>query len=230
MTPRKTFTLKYNNFKVRKLTTVFENILRHFARLIFLTKFSDYSFTNSFGSPGHYSHFSSISQIRFLCVRCHNLSCYSRKAAEMYYLQRLCFLFGSFTASENQSALTVKAKPETKVDCNLKDLGREWGFSHRVFWDIPSQCVTADCLFRSFQNFSFFWSSSMAIFNRIISSLLLLIYFSSSAYGFIEGLYCGTENCYDGNVVHLSFLFFRNKKLCHRVPYQLYYLVHADQG
>lgn len=123
-------------------------------------------------------------------------------------------------------------KPKLTVNQgdSLKDLGREWRFSHRVFWDIPRQCVTADCLLRSFQNFSFFWSSSMAIFNRIISSLLLLIYFSSSAYGFIEGLYCGTENCYDGNVVHLSFLFFRNKKLCHRFPYQLYYLVHADQG
>ena len=67
----------------------------------------------------------------------------------------------------------------------------------------------------------------MAIFNRIISSLILLTYFSSSAYGFIEGLYCGTENCYDGKVLHLSFLFFRNKKLYHIVSLSVSYLVHV---
>lgn len=37
----------------------------------------------------------------------------------------------------------------------------------------------------------------MAIFQRLIPFLLLLMFFSSSVYGFIESLYCGTENCYD---------------------------------
>lgn len=32
---------------------------------------------------------------------------------------------------------------------------------------------------------------------HIVSCFLLLIFFTTSAYGFIEGLYCGTENCYD---------------------------------
>ena len=70
----------------------------------------------------------------------------------------------------------------------------------------------------------------MAILNRIISSLLLLIFFSSSAYGFIEGLYCGTENCYDGKVLHSSFLFFRNMKLYNINLISFLDLVHADQG
>ena len=41
-----------------------------------------------------------------------------------------------------------------------------------------------------------------------ILCFLALIFFSSSVYGFIEGLYCGTENCYDGKKVSLLFYMF----------------------
>ncbi|CAH3030973.1 unnamed protein product [Pocillopora meandrina] len=37
----------------------------------------------------------------------------------------------------------------------------------------------------------------MTTFKVLVPCIFLLIYFTSSAYGFIEGLYCGTENCYD---------------------------------
>lgn len=33
---------------------------------------------------------------------------------------------------------------------------------------------------------------------KILSLLLIFFYFSPSVYGFLEGLYCGEENCYDG--------------------------------
>lgn len=37
----------------------------------------------------------------------------------------------------------------------------------------------------------------MVTFKHLFPCIFLLIYVTSSAYGFIEGLYCGTENCYD---------------------------------
>ena len=47
----------------------------------------------------------------------------------------------------------------------------------------------------------------MATFKVLVPCIVLLIYFTSSAYGFIEGLYCGTENCYDGmNLFWLNLL------------------------
>lgn len=46
----------------------------------------------------------------------------------------------------------------------------------------------------------------MLIRRLIFACFLPLILFNSSVYGFIEGLYCGTENCYDGKKVLFIFV------------------------
>lgn len=51
------------------------------------------------------------------------------------------------------SSGTQWKRPEAKVvkqGDDLNGLGRGWGLSHRVLWDIAPRCVTADCLFSSF--------------------------------------------------------------------------------
>ena len=45
----------------------------------------------------------------------------------------------------------------------------------------------------------------MLIGRLIFACFLPLVLFNSSVYGFIEGLYCGTENCYDGEKVFVYF-------------------------
>ena len=45
----------------------------------------------------------------------------------------------------------------------------------------------------------------MIIRRLLFACFLPLILFNSSVYGFIEGLYCGTENCYDGKKVFVYF-------------------------
>ena len=51
------------------------------------------------------------------------------------------------------------------------------------------------------------YGTVMATLKILVPCIVLLIYFTSSAYGFIEGLYCGTENCYDGmNLFWLNLL------------------------
>ena len=61
---------------------------------------------------------------------------------------------------------------------------------------------------------------------KILSLLLILFYFSPSVYGFLEGLYCGEENCYDGKQ-HI-FHPFPRRDVCPAIYWlQLHFIIHV---
>lgn len=81
-------------------------------------------------------------------------------------------------------------------------LARIPGISHRWVWT-----AVEGCFHSCFQSFI------MVVRGRMIACFLPLVLFSSSVHGFLDGLYCGTENCYDGRIMQFFFWFF----LLHRV-------------